>query len=150
MIRPGSPPRSSCVARAGAFSVSDVHSAPAMPAAPPALGRHLMLDVHAADAALLDSPRRLRARLVAVARAAGATVVGTRFRRFEPHGVTGVVLLAESHIGIHTWPERRFAALDVFTCGDPRLCEAVAAALAGALGAETTRRIADERRGLGG
>ena len=51
------------------------------------------------------------------ARACGATVVNSMFHTFSPQGVTGVVLLAESHISIHTWPEMGYAAVDVFTCG---------------------------------
>jgi len=50
-------------------------------------------------------------------RAAGATVLGARFHQFEPDGVTGIVLLAESHASVHTWPEAGLVTLDVFTCG---------------------------------
>jgi S-adenosylmethionine decarboxylase len=48
----------------------------------------------------------------------GATVVNKAFHRFSPHGVSGVVIIAESHLCIHTWPEYGFAAVDIFTCGD--------------------------------
>ena len=47
---------------------------------------------------------------------AGLTIVGDRFFQFEPHGVTGTVLLAESHLAIHTWPEAGFVTLDVYVC----------------------------------
>ena len=59
----------------------------------------------------------LRELCVKAARDAGLTVVGERFFQFEPQGVTGTVLLAESHIAIHTWPEFSFASVDVYTCG---------------------------------
>jgi S-adenosylmethionine decarboxylase len=48
----------------------------------------------------------------------GATVVNQAFHRFSPHGVSGVVVIAESHLCIHTWPEYGYAAVDIFTCGD--------------------------------
>ena len=60
------------------------------------------------------------------ARAAGATILHSHFHHFSPNGgVSGVVVLAESHISIHTWPERNFAALDVFMCGDAKPAKTV-------------------------
>ena len=58
----------------------------------------------------------LRLLCVRAATAAGLTVVGDRFFQFEPQGVTGTVLLAESHIAIHTWPEAGFVTVDVYVC----------------------------------
>ena len=58
----------------------------------------------------------LRALCVGAARAAGLTVVGECFHQFEPQGVTGTVLLAESHVAIHTWPEAGFVTVDVYVC----------------------------------
>jgi S-adenosylmethionine decarboxylase proenzyme len=52
------------------------------------------------------------------ARLAGATIVTEAFHLFNPHGVSGVVVIAESHLAIHTWPEYGYAAVDLFTCGD--------------------------------
>jgi S-adenosylmethionine decarboxylase len=56
--------------------------------------------------------------MLEAANACGATVVQTVFHSFNPHGVSGVVVIAESHLAIHTWPEYGHAAVDVFTCGD--------------------------------
>jgi S-adenosylmethionine decarboxylase len=56
--------------------------------------------------------------LVGAARACGATIVDVAFHEFNPFGVSGVVVIAESHLSIHTWPEHRYAAVDIFTCGD--------------------------------
>jgi len=56
--------------------------------------------------------------MVGAAAEAGATVLGESFHKFQPVGVTGVVIISESHICIHTWPEHRYAAVDIFTCGD--------------------------------
>jgi len=60
----------------------------------------------------------LKGVLVEVARQIGATVIKDSFYQFSPQGISGVVIIAESHISIHTWPEYNFAAVDVFTCGD--------------------------------
>ncbi len=79
-------------------------------------GVHLILDLWESDR--LDAPEAIEAALVAAAEAAGATVLSRDFHVFSPNnGVSGVVVLAESHISIHTWPERRFAAVDIFMCG---------------------------------
>ncbi len=87
-------------------------------------GTHLIVDVW--DATHLDDPAYVERALVGAARKAGATVLSADFHHFQPNGgVSGVVVLAESHISIHTWPERNFAALDVFMCGDARPQDAV-------------------------
>ena len=82
-----------------------------------ALARHLLAEYFGCDPALLDDDAFLRSTLEEAARRAGATVLGQRFHRFQPQGVSGVILLAESHISIHTWPEHGYAACDIFTCG---------------------------------
>jgi S-adenosylmethionine decarboxylase proenzyme len=56
--------------------------------------------------------------LINAAREAGATIVETVFHKFSPWGISGVVVIAESHLAIHIWPENRYAAIDVFTCGE--------------------------------
>jgi S-adenosylmethionine decarboxylase len=56
--------------------------------------------------------------MIAAARAAKATIMESAFHRFEPQGVSGTVILAESHLSIHTWPEKGYAAMDFYTCGD--------------------------------
>ena len=105
-------------------------------------GLHLLADLrggpHLDDAAAVE--RALRAG----ARAAGATVLMGHVHPFPgAAGVTGVLLLAESHVSIHTWPEWGYAALDVFMCGAAD-AEAAVAAIAAALGAEAriTARVA--------
>ncbi len=80
-------------------------------------GTHLIIDL--VDASHLDDPEHIETSLIEAARAAGATVLSSDFHIFTPNnGVSGVIVLAESHISIHTWPERSFAAVDVFMCGD--------------------------------
>ncbi|MBO6037887.1 MAG: adenosylmethionine decarboxylase [Acetobacter sp.] len=85
-------------------------------------GTHLLVDMW--DAKNLDDPVRIDKTLRKAALAAGATILHSHFHHFTPNGgVSGVVVLAESHISIHTWPERHFAAVDVFMCGvcDPHM-----------------------------
>jgi S-adenosylmethionine decarboxylase len=84
-------------------------------------GRHLIVDLWGASR--LDDPQHIDRSLCAAAEAAGATILHHHFHHFSPNGgVSGVVVLAESHISIHTWPERDYAAIDIFMCGtcDPR------------------------------
>ncbi len=82
-------------------------------------GIHLLADFYGVAAGLLLSPTDIDALLRAGAEAAGARILHSHFHSFgEAMGVTGVLLLAESHISIHTWPEFGFAAADIFMCGD--------------------------------
>ena len=81
------------------------------------IGTHLLLDLRRCDADLLDDANYIQESLTLAAETAGATVLSARFHKFSPMGVTGVVLISESHLCIHTWPERGFAAVDIFTCG---------------------------------
>lgn len=81
-------------------------------------GRHVLADLRGIEAPLLTDANALRAVLIQAAEYAGAHVLGAHFHHFgEQAGVTGVVMLSESHISIHTWPEHGFAALDIFMCG---------------------------------
>jgi S-adenosylmethionine decarboxylase len=87
----------------------------------PPHGRHLLLDLSGAEAGVLRDAAGIERLLSEAAELAGATPLGTRFHHFGAGaGVTGVVLLQESHISIHTWPEHGFAAVDIFMCGDTR------------------------------
>ncbi|MFC1939950.1 adenosylmethionine decarboxylase [Chloroflexota bacterium] len=83
-----------------------------------ALGKHLLLELKDCDREVLNNLSFLKSVLPAAASEAGATVLGESFHQFNPHGVSGVVIIAESHLFIHTWPECGYAAVDIFTCGD--------------------------------
>lgn len=79
-------------------------------------GTHLLLELWGARH--LDDPRHIDEALRRAALAADATILHSHFHHFSPNGgVSGVVVLAESHISIHTWPERDYAAVDIFMCG---------------------------------
>lgn len=98
-------------------------------------GRHILLDLAgcACEPALLERHDVLERLCVAACRDAGMTVVGQAFHQFAPTGVTGVVLLAESHLAVHTWPEQRFVAADVYVCDHLSANAAKGRALADAL-----------------
>ena len=81
------------------------------------LGDHLLIELHDCDAVVLAQPPAIEAALVAAAQAMKATLISRHFHHFSPLGVSGVIIIAESHLTIHTWPEHRYAAVDIFTCG---------------------------------
>lgn len=81
-------------------------------------GKHLLVEYHGCDLDVLNDVARIETVLRAAAEAAGATVVASAFHKFTPQGVSGVVVVEESHLSIHTWPECGYAAVDFFTCGE--------------------------------
>ena len=81
------------------------------------LGRQVLIELHDCQQDQLDDVAIIEAHMISAANAAGATVINTTFHHFAPYGVSGVVVIQESHLSIHTWPERKFAAIDIFTCG---------------------------------
>ena len=112
-----------------------------------ALGRHLLLELKICNEEVLDDLNFLKDCLNEAAVQSGATVVGESFYHFSPYGVSGVVNIAESHIAIHTWPEYRYAALDVFTCGNDVDPEKAARLITERLGAQSHSLI-ELRRGI--
>lgn len=83
-----------------------------------ALGRHVLAEVYDCDPKVLNDHKLIEDILIEAAKEAKATIVETIFHKFNPHGVSGVVVIAESHLTVHTWPEYGYAALDMFTCGE--------------------------------
>lgn len=109
-------------------------------------GLHLTADLHGctADSPLMSDPQALKALCLRCVADVGLRPVGDVFHRFpSPGGVTGVVLLAESHVAIHTWPELRAVTLDVYVCNydsdNSTKAEAVMATLSEAFGASEVR-----------
>ena len=82
------------------------------------LGRHILAEFFDCDPNILNNKDRIENNMVDAAIECGATVVQKCFHMFSPFGVSGVVIIAESHLSIHTWPELGYAAVDLFTCGD--------------------------------
>ena len=83
-----------------------------------ALGTHLLVELRDCNPDILDKLKKVEGILVSAAKTAKATVVGSHFHRFSPFGISGVVVIAESHLSVHTWPEYGYAAVDIFTCGE--------------------------------
>ncbi len=81
------------------------------------LGRHLLVEFYGCQPETLDSVTAIETHMNAAALACGATIVQSTFHRFEPWGVSGVVVISESHLAIHTWPEYGYASVDLYTCG---------------------------------
>jgi S-adenosylmethionine decarboxylase proenzyme len=83
-----------------------------------ALGKHILAEFYECDTDAINDVRIVEETLLNAAKKANATVIGSSFHLFEPHGVSGVVVISESHLAIHSWPEYAYAAVDIFTCGD--------------------------------
>src|SRR5690625_8008884 len=83
-----------------------------------ALGRQILVEFYDCDQSKLNDVKFIETALLEAAVAARATIISHSFHKFSPHGVSGIVVIAESHIAIHTWPEYRYAAVDIFTCGE--------------------------------
>ncbi|MBS4007178.1 MAG: S-adenosylmethionine decarboxylase proenzyme [Clostridium sp.] len=83
-----------------------------------ALGRHVLAEFYGCPEEILNDIRRIERTMVDAALEAGAEIREVAFHKFSPQGVSGVVVISESHLAIHTWPELGYAAVDVFTCGD--------------------------------
>ena len=82
------------------------------------LGRHILGEYYGCDPEILNDTARVERYMKEAAVASGATIVQSVFHHFSPHGVSGVVVISESHLAIHTWPEYGYAAVDLFTCGE--------------------------------
>ncbi|WP_027364186.1 adenosylmethionine decarboxylase [Desulfotruncus alcoholivorax] len=82
------------------------------------LGRHVLAEIYGCKFDILNDIKKVEKIMVEAALEAGAEVREYVFHKFSPQGVSGVVVISESHLAIHTWPELGYAAVDVFTCGE--------------------------------
>lgn len=82
------------------------------------LGRHILVEYYNCDEEILGNHAQIEEVMVEAAKVSKATVVESVFHHFNPWGVSGAVIISESHLTIHTWPEFGYAAVDLFTCGD--------------------------------
>ena len=101
-----------------------------------ALGSHHLAEYSDCDPARLSDLEHVTHSMLAAAEASGAKVVTHSFHHFSPWGVSGVVIISESHLAIHTWPEHRFAAVDFFTCVNRVVPQRALDSLKAALGAQ--------------
>ncbi len=83
-----------------------------------ALGRHILIELYDCDKNVLNNFKLVEDAMIGGAKECRAHIVQSVFHKFNPHGVSGVVVIAESHLAVHTWPEYGYAAVDLFTCGD--------------------------------
>jgi S-adenosylmethionine decarboxylase len=81
-----------------------------------ALGYHYLIELYDCNASLLENCDTTKKILHEAVKKSGATEIGQVFHQFAPHGISGVILISESHFSIHTWPEKKYAAIDLFTC----------------------------------
>ena len=82
------------------------------------LGYQIIADLYGCDSEVLKEASRIEALMLEAAEKSKMTIVSSTFHQFNPHGVSGAVIISESHLAIHTWPEHNYAAVDLFTCGD--------------------------------
>lgn len=83
-----------------------------------ALGRQILVEFYDCKESSINDVNYIESSLINATKASGATIISHNFHKFSPYGVSGVVVIAESHVAIHTWPEYNYAAVDIFTCGD--------------------------------
>ena len=112
-----------------------------------ALGKHLLLELKGCNEEVINDLSIIKSTLLEAAIEAGATVMGESFHRFSPQGVSGVVIIAESHLFIHTWPEYGYVAADIFTCGNTVQPEKAAEILIRKLGAKN-HSVVELQRGI--
>lgn len=82
------------------------------------LGRQILVEYYDCLSNKINDVEFIESALIDATKASGATIISHNFHKFSPYGVSGVVVIAESHVSIHTWPEYNYAAVDIFTCGD--------------------------------
>ena len=81
------------------------------------IGHHYIVEGSGCDAATIGSVAKVQEILARAAETANAKIWSVSFHKFPPHGVSGVVVISESHLSVHTWPEAGYVALDIYTCG---------------------------------
>ncbi|AMW98985.1 adenosylmethionine decarboxylase [Rummeliibacillus sp. G93] len=82
------------------------------------LGRHVLIELYGCPSEIIENNALIEQYMCEAADYSGATIVESVFHHFNPYGVSGAVIISESHLTIHTWPEYGFASVDVYTCGE--------------------------------
>lgn len=83
-----------------------------------ALGRQILVEFYDCNSDKINDVEYVESSFLEATRKSKATIISHNFHKFSPHGISGVVVIAESHVTIHSWPEYNYAAVDIFTCGD--------------------------------
>ena len=89
-----------------------------------AVGVHIIADLYGVDSEVISEASRLYPVMEGAVKYGGLTKISSDYYQFQPRGASGIVLLAESHLSFHTWPEHGLVTLDIYTCGDPRTADA--------------------------
>jgi S-adenosylmethionine decarboxylase len=113
-----------------------------------ALGKHMTIEFYDCDSQILADAAQMEEIFVEAALASGATVLGQNFHAFEPQGVSGFIIIAESHFSVHAWPEHDFAAVDIFTCGESISFETAVESLKNGLQSQNTIISSVMNRGI--
>ena len=113
-----------------------------------ALGRQLTIEYYDCGQGFLISKDTVEKALLKGANDSGATIISSSFHQFEPQGVSGVVIIAESHFTVHAWPEHDYAAVDIFTCGDSIDLDVAIHSMEESFGAGRVVISSDQNRGL--
>ncbi len=96
-----------------------------------ALGRHLLLELFGCDPEVINNLEAVKSAMLGAAKRANAAIAEVVFHEFNPFGISGFVVIAKSHLSIHTWPEYEYAAVDILSCGENIRVEAAASYLMG-------------------
>lgn len=113
-----------------------------------ALGRQMTIEYYECGATAFLDKDRVENALLKAAKDSGATIISSSFHKFEPQGVSGVVVIAESHFTIHAWPEHDYAAVDIFTCGDSIDLEIAVNSMKESFESENVLISSDRNRGI--
>jgi len=113
-----------------------------------ALGRQVTIEYYECGATAFLDAARVENALLKAAKDSNATIISSSFHQFEPQGVSGVVVIAESHFTIHAWPEHDYAAVDIFTCGDNINLEAAITSMKDSFESENVVISSDQNRGI--
>lgn len=113
-----------------------------------ALGRQLTIEYYDCQETVLLNRDSVEQTLLNAAKESGATIISSSFHQFEPQGVSGVVIIAESHFTVHAWPEHNYAAVDIFTCGDNINLDKAIHSMQTSFGSGRVVVSSDQNRGL--
>ena len=113
-----------------------------------ALGRQLTIEYYECGATAFPDQARVENAMLKAAKDSGATIISSSFHKFEPQGISGVVVIAESHFTIHAWPEHDYAAVDIFTCGDNIDLELAVNSMQQSFESENVLISSDQNRGI--
>ncbi|NDY72506.1 adenosylmethionine decarboxylase [Desulfobacter hydrogenophilus] len=113
-----------------------------------ALGRHITIEYYDCASNVLLDKDGVESILLKAARESGATIISSSFHQFEPQGVSGVVIIAESHFTVHAWPEHNYAAVDIFTCADNIDLDTAIHSIEAQLSSQRVFISSDQNRGI--